>query len=42
MGLVSAVMGFVGDVLSPLGEFAPYVAGLSVLVAIGSLVALVR
>lgn len=40
VALVSSVLGFIGDVLAPLGEFAPWVAGLSVLITIGAIASL--
>lgn len=41
LGIIGAVGGFVSDVLAPLGSFAPWVAVLSLLVFIGTLVAFV-
>lgn len=36
LGVIGTVGGFIGDVLSPLGEFAPWVAGISAAIFIGT------
>ena len=41
IGVIGAVGGFIGDIIQPLGNFAPYVAALSLVGAIGSLIFLI-
>lgn len=42
LGLIGAVGGFISDVMAPLGSFAPWVAGFSFLIFIGTIVAFIN
>lgn len=42
LGIIGAVGGFVSDVMAPLGNFAPWVAALSFVVFVGTIVAFFR
>ncbi len=38
IAIIGAVGGFIGDIIQPLGDFAPWIAGLSLVTAIASLI----